>query len=119
MFIVASLRRLVPRRTLMEMAMTAGFFDAAAAREMGLANYVVPAAELDAKTDWLVNRILANAPTAVRRGKAAMSRMWEMTEDDSLSYAQAELALLFPTADHAEGLAAFNEKRKPVWPGGR
>jgi len=119
MFIVASLRRLVPRRTLMEMAITGEFFDAAAAREMGLVNYVVPAGDLDAKTEWLIARILDKAPTAVRRGKPAMGRMWEMTEDDSLSYAQAELALLFPTADHAEGLAAFNEKRKPVWPGGR
>jgi len=45
--------------------------------------------------------------------------MWEMTEDDALSHAQAELALLFATADHAEGLAAFNEKRKPDWPSGR
>lgn len=116
LFIVASLRRLIPRRRLMEMAVTGAFFDADAALAMGLVNYVVPAAELDAKTDWLIARILDNAPTAVRRGKAAMSRMWEMTEDDSLSYAQAELALLFPTADHAEGLAAFNEKRKPDWP---
>jgi enoyl-CoA hydratase/carnithine racemase len=119
MLIVASLRRLVPRRTLMEMAITGEFFDAAAAREIGLVNHVVPAAELDAKTDWLVDRILDKAPTAVRRGKVAMSRMWEMTEDDSLSFAQAELAQLFPTADHAEGLAAFNEKRKPDWPGAR
>lgn len=119
MLIVASLRRLIPRRTMMEMAITGEFFDAGAALDMGLVNYVVPAGELDAKIDWLVARILDKAPTAVRRGKAAMGRMWEMTEDDSLSYAQAELALLFPTADHAEGLAAFNGKRKPVWPGRR
>ncbi len=116
LFIVASLRRLIPRRRLMEMAVTGAFFDADAALAMGLVNYVVPAAELDAKCDWLIARVLDNAPTAVRRGKAAMSRMWEMTEDDSLSYAQAELALLFATDDHAEGLAAFNEKRKPDWP---
>lgn len=113
--IVASLRRLIPRRILTEMAVTGEFFDAAAAREMGLVNHVVPGDELDAKVDWLVDRILDKSPTAVRRGKVAMSRMWEMTEDDSLSHAQAELALLFSTADHAEGLAAFNEKRRPDW----
>jgi enoyl-CoA hydratase/carnithine racemase len=118
MFIVATLRRLIPRRRLMEMAITGEFFDAAAALEMGLVNYVVPAGELDAKCDWLAARILDKSPTAVRRGKAAMGRMWEMTEDDALAYGQAELALLFATADHAEGLAAFNEKRKPAWPGG-
>lgn len=113
--IVASLRRLIPRRVLTEMAVTGEFFDATAALDMGLVNYVVPATELDAKVDWLTARILDKSPTAVRRGKVAMSRMWEMTEDDSLSYAQAELALLFSTADHAEGLAAFNEKRRPDW----
>jgi methylglutaconyl-CoA hydratase len=119
LFIVASLRRLIPRRRLMEMAITGEFVDTPAALEMGLVNYVVPAGELDAKCDWLAARILDKSPTAVRRGKAAMGRMWEMTEDDALSHAQAELALLFATADHAEGLAAFNEKRKPDWPGGR
>jgi len=118
MLIVASLRRLIPRRVMMEMAMTGEFLDADAALGIGLVNHVVPAVELDAKVEWLVVRILDKSPTGVRRGKAAMSRMWEMTEDDSLTYAQAELALLFSTADHAEGLAAFNEKRKPVWPKG-
>jgi methylglutaconyl-CoA hydratase len=113
--IVASLRRLLPRRILMEMAITGEFFDAEAAREMGLVNYVVPGDALDAKVDWLIGRILDKSPTAVRRGKVAMGRMWEMTEDDSLSFAQAELAQLFATADHAEGLAAFNEKRPPAW----
>ena len=44
-----------------------------------------------------------------------MGRMLEMTQDDALSHGQAELALLFATDDHAEGLAAFNEKRKPNW----
>ena len=113
--IVASLRRLIPRRILTEMAVTGEFFDAAAALEMGLVNHVVPGNELDAKVDWLIDRILDKSPTAVRRGKVAMSRMWEMTEDDSLAHAQSELALLFSTTDHAEGLAAFNEKRRPDW----
>lgn len=119
MLIVASLRRLVPRRRMTEMAITGELFDSAAALDMGLVNYVVPEADLDAKTDWLLQRILDKSPTGVRRGKSAMDRMWDMTEDDALSYAQAELALLFPTADHAEGLAAFNEKRKPDWDKGR
>ncbi len=117
--IVASLRRLIPRRILMEMAITGEFLDAATAKEIGLFNYIVPRDELDAKTDWLIQRILDKSPTAARRGKLAMQRMWEMTEDDSLSHAQSELALLFATADHAEGLAAFNEKRAPNWPGSR
>lgn len=116
MLIVPSLRRLLPPRILTEMAITGEFFDAQAAKEMGLVNYVVPRDALTEKTEWLVARILDKAPTAVRRGKTAMGRMWDMTEDAALSHGQSELALLFTTAEHAEGLAAFNEKRKPNWP---
>lgn len=116
LLIVASLRRIIPRRILMEMAITGEFVGCVAAKEMGLLNHIVPAADLDAKVQWLVDRILDKSPTSVRRGKVALCRMWEMTEDDSLAHGQSELALLFATADHKEGLAAFNEKRLPDWP---
>lgn len=114
--IVASLRRLLPRRVIMEMCLTGGFFDAAFAKEVGLVNYVVPAAELDSKVNWLCDRITDKSPTAIRRGKNALQQMWDMTLDGSFAYGQAELATLFATADHAEGIAAFNEKRRPEWP---
>jgi len=115
--IVAALRRLMPRRVVMEMALTGEFFDAEFARAAGLVNYVVPADALDAKTDWLIGRMTDKSPTAIRRGKYALRQMWEMTLDGSLAFAQGEIAQLFATADHREGIAAFNEKRKPDWPG--
>lgn len=116
--IVASLRHLIPRRVIMEMALSGEFFDAAFAKEVGLVNYVVPAAELDAKVDWLVGRIIDKSPTAIRRGKNLLRHMWDMSLDASFAHGQNELAQLFATADHKEGVAAFNEKRKPVWPSG-
>lgn len=114
--IVASLRRLIPRRVIMEMALSGEFFDAAFAKEVGLVNYVVPSAHLDAKVDWLLGRIVDKSPTAIRRGKHLLRHMWDMTLDASFAHGQNELAQLFATADHKEGVAAFNEKRKPVWP---
>lgn len=114
--IVASLRHLIPRRVLMEMALSGEFFDADFAKEVGLVNYVVPAAALDAKVDWLLGRITDKSPTAIRRGKNLLRHMWDMNLDASFAHGQNELAQLFATADHREGLAAFNEKRKPVWP---
>mgnify|MGYP005655157563 FL=1 len=114
--IVAALRRIIPRRVMMEMAITGEFFDAVFARDISLVNYVIPLAELDAKVEWLTDRIVNKAPMAVRRGKHAMRHMWDMNLDDSLAYAQSELVQLFATRDHAEGLAAFNEKRAPDWP---
>ncbi len=114
--IVASLRYLIPRRVIMEMTLSGEFFDAGFAKEVGLVNYVVPSAGLDAKVEWLVGRIIDKSPTAIRRGKHLLRHMWDMSLDASFAHGQNELARLFATVDHKEGLAAFNEKRKPVWP---
>lgn len=114
--IVASLRHLIPRRVIMEMALSGEFFDADFAKEVGLVNYVVPSQNIDAKVDWLVGRIIDKSPTAVRRGKHLLRHMWDMDLDASFAHGQNELAQLFTTADHKEGIVAFNEKRKPIWP---
>ena len=43
-----------------------------------LLNYVVPGAELDAKLDWLLGRILDKSPTAVRLGKMGFHAMQDI-----------------------------------------
>ena len=113
LLILTYLRAIVPHRQLMELCMTGEPFDAARALQAGLVNYVVPRRELDAKTDWLIERVLANSPAALRRGKHAMRHM---SLDESFAFAQTEVAAMFGTPDFAEGIAAFNEKRKPRWP---
>ena len=83
----------------------------------GLLNYVVPSAELDAKVDWLIGRIVDKSPTAIRRGKYAMRAIASMSFDESIAYTESQIALLAMTEDAKEGLKAFGEKRKPSWPG--
>ena len=83
----------------------------------GLLNYVVPSAELDAKVDWLVGRIVDKSPTAIRRGKYAMRAIASMSFDESIAYTESQIALLAMTEDAKEGLKAFGEKRKPSWTG--
>ena len=78
---------------------------------------MVPAAELDAKVDWLVSRIVDKSPTAIRRGKYAMRAIASMSFDESIAYTESQIALLAMTEDAKEGLKAFGEKRKPSWPG--
>ena len=78
---------------------------------------VVPAAELDAKVDWLISRIVDKSPTAIRRGKYAMRAIASMSFDESIAYTESQIALLAMTEDAKEGLKAFGEKRKPSWPG--
>ena len=73
--------------------------------------------ELDAKVDWLTGRIVDKSPTAIRRGKYAMRAIASMSFDESIAYTESQIALLAMTEDAKEGLKAFAEKRKPVWPG--
>ena len=117
MQIMAVLQRLIPVRKLYEMAMTGEPIDAAEALDLGLLNYIVPAAELDAKTDWLLQRLLNKSPTAIRRGKYAMRQAESMSFDQMAVFMEAQIGTLALTEDAAEGRQAFIEKRKPVWTG--
>jgi len=117
MQVLSLLQNLVPRRLVREWALTGEPIGAQEALEAGLVNYVVPTAELDAKTDWLLSRLVDKSPTAIRRGKYAMRAIEAMSFDQAIAYTESQIALLAMTEDAKEGLAAFNERRKPVWTG--
>ena len=117
MQIMAVLQRLIPNRKLYEMALTGEPITAAEALEIGLVNYVVPLAELDARVDWLLNRLLDKSPTAIRRGKYAMRQTESMNFDNAAVFMEAQIGTLALTEDAAEGRQAFIEKRAPNWPG--
>src|SRR5258708_5887812 len=117
MQVMALLQSIAPRRLINEWALTGEPFDARTAQAAGLLNHVVPAAELDAKIDWLIGRIVDKSPTAIRRGKYAMRAIASMSFDESIAYTESQIALLAMTEDAKEGLKAFAEKRKPSWPG--
>ncbi len=63
----------------------------------------MPAAELDAKVDWLIGRIVDKSPTAIRRGKYAMRAIASMSFDESIAYTESQIALLAMTEDAKEG----------------
>src|SRR5881227_1184873 len=117
MQVMSLLQSIAPRRLVNEWALTGEPFDARTAQSAGLVDYVVPAAELDAKVDWLIGRIIDKSPTAIRRGKFAMRAIASMSFDESIAYTESQIALLAMTDDAREGLKAFGEKRKPLWPG--
>ena len=60
MQVMSLLQSMAPPRLVNEWALTGEPFDARSAQAAGLLNYVVPSAELDAKVDWLISRIVEN-----------------------------------------------------------
>lgn len=117
MMILPYLSRTMPRRKLLEWCITGVRFGADEALEAGLVNYVVDAGELDAKVDWLVERVASQSPTAIRLGKLGYRAMQDMSLDESFEYAQLMLPMMSRTEDATEGRRAFREKRRPAWTG--
>lgn len=115
MMILPYLLRVLSYRTMMELCLTGEPIRAGDSAAANIVNYAVPAAELDAKVDWLVERVTSKSPTGIRLGKQALSKIREMSTDSALEYAQFMLANMARTKDAREGFAAFNEKRTPNW----
>ena len=110
-----SLPRQVGLKQAMEIALLGDRFDAARARELGLVNHVVPAAELDAEALKLAQRLAAGPAEALARTKALLNQSLETSLEAQLVAEQRSFAACGVNADFNEGLAAFFERRKAVY----
>lgn len=117
MQVAALLSTMLPPRKFTELCYTGELISAHDALDCGLVNYVVSVDELDHKLDWLLGRIVDKSPTAIRRGKHALTAMSGMTFEQAIAYMEAQVAILPLTEDAKEGMAAFSEKRNPQWTG--
>ena len=84
---------------------------------MGLVNKVVPAAELEAETLKLAQRLAAGPTFAYGRAKALMQASLENAMERQLELEGAALIECMGSEDFVEGVNAFLEKRKPVFQG--
>ena len=111
------LPRIVGRAKAKELIFTARRVDAAEALAIGLANRVVPAAELLSEARALAAAIAKNGPLALRAAKRAVDKGMEMDLAGGLAFESTCYETIIPTEDRREGLAAFREKRPPVYKG--
>lgn len=117
MQVAALLQDMIPDRTFRQMCFTGELITAQEAADIGLLNAVVDQDALDEATDGLVNQVVSASPTAIRRGKYALTAMQGMSPEQAIAYMEAQVGLLPLTEDAREGSTAFAEKRPPVWTG--
>lgn len=111
------LQRQIPFRQAMGILLTGRRVPAREALAMGLINEVVTRADLDAAVDRWAADILACAPLSLRAIKQVVRRTAHMTAREAQAMRLPALVEALRSADAAEGVQAFVEKRKPVWQG--
>ncbi len=109
------LTRAIGRARAMELILSGRRIGAAEADRLGLVTMVVPATETLAKALELAGSVATMPRLAVEAAKAAVNAAQSLPLDDGLRYERDLFEGLFATDDRDEGMAAFLEKRPPVW----
>jgi enoyl-CoA hydratase/carnithine racemase len=107
--------RNISRKHAMDMLLTGRFVDAATAERWGLINRAVPLALLDGEVSALVEELAQLSRYALRIGKEGFYRQIEATQAEAYRQMAEAISCNAVAPDGKEGIAAFVEKRKPVW----
>ncbi len=111
------LARAVGKAIAMEMVLNNRMLSAAEAAQFGLVNHVVPVERYLDEALALAAELAGRAPLAVRLGKEAVNKAFELPLAEGLEAERRAFYMLFATEDQKEGMKAFVEKRKPDWIG--
>jgi enoyl-CoA hydratase len=111
------LAQLVGRERAAELLFTGEVIDAETAKEIGLVSRCVPHEALMDTALQIAQKIAQNPPLAVQALKAGLRRTLEPDWTATGRWASEQIARLRKTEDSKEGVAAFLEKRAPVYVG--
>jgi enoyl-CoA hydratase/carnithine racemase len=109
------LPRLIGARRAKELMLLGGWLTAAQALEWGLVNRVVPSGTVATAVEEMATTIAAGSGSANRTVKALVNRAFDTDLGEGLALERRLVAQHMRSADAAEGLRAFAEKRKPVF----
>ena len=111
------LPRIVGLGKALEILYTGNWIDAKEAERIGLLNKLVPAKELERETMELARQLAKAPPISIRLTKQLVNKGLEADLETALQMAAAYQAIATTSEDHREGIAAWREKREPVFKG--
>jgi methylglutaconyl-CoA hydratase len=113
--VMTFLRRQVGDRNMRELLFGSELIDAERAREIGLVNRVVAKEDLMSEAEKFAESVLQGAPDALAQTKRLIDDLWWRSVKQDVDLALKYHMEARESAEAREGIAAFNEKRKPNW----
>jgi enoyl-CoA hydratase/carnithine racemase len=113
--VMTFLRRQLRERDIRELLLGADLIKAERALEMGLVNRVVPKEDIMKEAQAFADLVLQGAPNAVTQTKRLIEELWSSSVKEDVDLALKHHIQARESAEAREGIAAFNEKRKPNW----
>ena len=111
------LPRLVGKGRALQLILSGEIIDAQEAYRIGLVNEVVPAANLLARAEAILNKIISNAPVGVKYSIEAVNKGMDASVAEGLLLEASLFAICAGTEDKKEGTSAFLAKRAPKFQG--
>jgi methylglutaconyl-CoA hydratase len=108
-------RRQIGERNMRELLLGSELIDADRAKEIGLVNRVVAQADLMNEAQKFAQLVLQGAPGAMAQTKRLIEELWSSSVKEDVDLALKYHMQARESEEAREGIAAFNEKRKPKW----
>jgi len=113
--VMTFLRRQVSERNLRELLFSGELIDAARAKEIGLVNRLVASDDVMSEAEKFATSVLQGAPGAQGQTKRLVEELWLRSVKEDVHLALKYHMQARESEEAREGIAAFNEKRKPKW----
>ena len=112
---MVAVSRKIKRKPMMKMLLTGEPISAKYAKEIGLINDFLPKSKLDKEVFKIAKKIASKSNLTIKIGKQTFYKQLEMPLRKAYAYTSRMMTQNMMAMDAKEGIAAFLEKRKPVW----